>query len=114
MEKIGDTAPSDLRARFSPRLAVSTQFGTSYQVNVNPAGQNILGDAANEPSLCLNRLDPRRIAIGWRQFNSVTNNFRQAGWGYSTNGGATWLYGGVLETNIFRSDPVLASDATGR
>jgi hypothetical protein len=114
LETIGDTAPSDLRSTFSPRPAVSTQFGTSYQVNVSPAGQNILGDAANEPSLCLNPLDPRRIAIGWRQFNSVTNNFRQAGWGYSTNGGATWLYGGVLETNIFRSDPVLASDATGR
>src|SRR5206468_4340074 len=41
-------------------------------------------------------------------------NFRQAGWGYSTNGGVSWTFGGTLETNVFRSDPVLAADAEGR
>ncbi len=31
-----------------------SQFGpfTSYQVNVDASGHNILGDAANEPSIC--------------------------------------------------------------
>ena len=53
------------------------------------------------------------MAIGWRQFNSVASNFRQAGWGYTTNGGATWTFPGVLENNVFRSDPVLASDNVG-
>jgi len=93
---------------------VSTPFGTSYQVNVKASGENIPGDAANEPSLCLDPTHPNRIAVGWRQFNSTNNNFRQAGWGYSTNGGVTWTFGGTLETNVFRSDPVLASDAEGR
>src|SRR5437016_13833791 len=38
---------------FSARAAqISTPYGTSYQVNVNAAGQNIGGDAANEPSMC--------------------------------------------------------------
>ncbi len=57
--------------------------------------------------------DPNKMAIGWRQFNSVTSNFRQAGYGYTTNGGTTWTFPGVLENNVFRSDPVLNSDETG-
>lgn len=93
--------------------SVSTPAGTSYQVNVDAAGLNIPGDAANEPSLCVDPTDPRRLAIGWRQFNTTNSNFRQAGWGYSTDGGVHWTFGGTLETNVFRSDPVLAADADG-
>ena len=94
--------------------SISTAFGTSYQVNVSGSGQNIVGDAANEPSLCLDPNNPNRIAVGWRQFDSITSDFRQAGWGFSTNGGLNWTFGGTLETNVFRSDPVLASDADGK
>lgn len=97
----------------SPRTVISTPFGTSYQVNVDSAGNNIPGDAANEPSLCIDPINPQRIAVGWRQFDTTNSNFRQAGWGYSTNGGANWNFGGKLQTNVFRSDPVLASDAEG-
>ena len=96
------------------RTIISTPFGTSYQVNVNSLGQNIPGDAANEPSLCIDPNNPNRIAVGWRQFNTTNSNFRQAGYAYSTNGGITWTFGGVLQTNEFRSDPVLATDAEGR
>ncbi|HEY5910345.1 MAG TPA: sialidase family protein, partial [Verrucomicrobiae bacterium] len=88
-------------------------YVTNVQVNVDALGQNITGDAANEPSLCIDPIHPNRIAIGWRQFDTVTNDFRQAGWAYSTNGGFSWTFPGVLETGIFRSDPVLASDADG-
>ncbi len=91
----------------------SAPFVTRTQVNVNAQGQNIVGDAANEPSLCVDPRDPNRVAVGWRQFDTVTNNFRQAGWAYSTNGGLTWTFPGVLEAGTFRSDPVLASDADG-
>jgi hypothetical protein len=91
-----------------------TPYGTSRQVNVNAAGQNIPGDAANEPSLCIDPTNPNRIAVGWRQFDRVTNSFRQAGWAYSTNGGTTWVFPGTIDTNVFRSDPVLAADADGR
>ena len=86
---------------------------TSMQVNVNASGQNITGDAANEPSICVDPTNGNKMAIGWRQFNSVTSNFRQAGWGYTTNGGASWTFPGVLENNVFRSDPVLDSSDTG-
>jgi hypothetical protein len=87
---------------------------TSYQVNVDANGQNITGDAANEPSIAVDPTNGNRMAIGWRQFNSVASNFRQAGWGYTSNGGTSWTFPGVLENNVFRSDPVLASDDTGR
>lgn len=92
---------------------VSTPYGTSYQVNVNAAEQNILGDAANEPSMCIDPNNPNHIAIGWRQFDTVTSNFRQAGVAYSTNGGLNWTFPGNLDAGIFRSDPVLSADAEG-
>ncbi len=92
---------------------VSTSYGTSYQVNVNAAGQNIPGDAANEPSFCIDPTNPNRMAVGWRQFDTTNSNFRQSGVAYTTNGGLNWTFPGNLEPGIFRSDPVLASDADG-
>ena len=70
--------------------------------------------AANEPSIAVDPTNPNKMSIGWRQFDSVSNNFRQAGWGYTINGGTSWTFPGVLENNVFRSDPVLNSDDTGR
>ena len=86
---------------------------TSFQVNVNASGQNIVGDAANECSISVNPVDGSKKTIAWRQFNDVTSNFRQGGWGYTTNGGATWTFPGVLENGVFRSDPVTNSDEVG-
>jgi len=86
---------------------------TSVQVNVDEFGYNIPGDAANEPSIAVDPTDPGRLAIGWRQFDTTASDFRQAGWGYSSDGGHTWTFPGVLEPGIFRSDPVLDTDADG-
>lgn len=87
---------------------------TSSQVNVALGGLNITGDAANEPSIAVDPTNRNKMVIGWRQFNSVESNFRQAGYGYTTNGGAFWTFSGLLEDEVFRSDPVLASDDVGR
>jgi hypothetical protein len=92
---------------------VSTLYGISRQVNVNAAGQNIPGDAANEPSMCIDPTNPNRMAVGWRQFDTVNSNFRQSGVAYTTNGGLNWTFPGKLDAGTFRSDPVLASDAGG-
>lgn len=86
---------------------------TSYQVNVNSSGQNITGDAANEPSIVVDPTNRNKMSVGWRQFDSVGSNFRQAGYGYSSNGGVSWTFPGVLEDGVFRSDPVLAPDPDG-
>jgi elongation factor P hydroxylase len=96
--------------------ALVSRFGpyTSYQVNVDTNGNNRVGDAANEPSICVDHHNPNRMSIGWRQFNSVASNFREAGFAYTTNGGTRWIVPGVLENNVFRSDPVLKSDTVGR
>jgi hypothetical protein len=104
----------------APVLAVSPELVSrlgpyaSYQVNVDASGNNRVGDAANEPSICVDRNNPNRMSIGWRQFNSVASNFREAGFAYTTNGGTRWIAPGVLENNVFRSDPVLNSDTAGR
>jgi len=92
---------------------VSTSYGISRQVNVDASGQNIPGDAANEPSICIDPTNPNCIAIGWRQFDTTNSSFRQSGVAYTTNGGLNWTFPGNLELGTFRSDPVLASDANG-
>lgn len=85
----------------------------SIQVNVDGDGNNIVGDAANEPSIAVDPTNPNRMAIGWRQFDSISSNFRQAGWGFSVDRGASWTFPGSIEAGIFRSDPVLAADSQG-
>ena len=109
------TRPPPLLLRIGVSPGMISQYGpfTSYQVNVDANGQNITGDAANEPSICVDPTNANKMAIGWRQFNSVSSNFRQAGYGYTTDGGMTWTFPGVLENNVFRSDPVLNADDTG-
>src|SRR5438132_3547379 len=101
------------RLETSPRMI--SQYGpfVSFQVNVDANHQNILGDAANEPSIAVDPTDGNKMVIGWRQFNTVNSNFRQGGWGYTTDAGMTWTFPGVLENNVFRSDPVLNSNETG-
>ncbi|UCH84970.1 MAG: T9SS type A sorting domain-containing protein [Candidatus Latescibacterota bacterium] len=98
----------------APRvLPVNFASYSSIQANVGPGGVNIVGDAANEPSIAVDPTHPNRIAIGWRQFATIASSFREAGWAYSTDGGRTWTFPGVIEPGVFRSDPVLEADADG-
>lgn len=85
---------------------------TSIQVNVDASGANIPGDAANEPSIAVDPTAPNRLVIGWRQFDNVASNFRQAGVARSLDGGRTWT-AGVIDPQAFRTDPVLTADASG-
>jgi len=98
----------------SPRMLSPFGVFTSFQVNVDASGNNILNDCANEPSISVDPTDGNKMMIGWRQFNSIQSDFRQAGWGYTTDGGTHWTFPGVLENNVFRSDPVTKSDETGK
>jgi hypothetical protein len=101
------------RLEAGPRMISRFGLFTSFQVNVDANGNNILGDAANESSITVDPTNHNRMAIGWRQFNSVMSDFRQGGWGFTTDAGTTWTFPGVLENNVFRSDPVLKSDEAG-
>ena len=83
------------------------------QANVDNNGNDMIGDAANEPSIAVDPTNPNRIVIGWRQFDTVASNFRQAGNAYSLDGGLTWTFPGVLNPGVFRSDPVLDFDKDG-
>src|SRR6266566_231364 len=101
------------RLESSPRMISPYGVFLSYQVNVDANGNNIVGDAANEPSISVDPTNHSHMTIGWRQFNTYTSNFRQGGWGYTTDGGIHWTFPGVLENNVFRSDPVTNSDELG-
>jgi hypothetical protein len=53
------------------------------------------------------------MVIGWRQFDTIQSDFRQAGWAWSHDGGRMWTFPGVVDPGVFRSDPVLDADADG-
>jgi len=114
-EFVGDALATAPESAASLAPATPLQFGpyTLYQVNVAANGANIPGDAANECSIAVDPNDPERMAIVWRQFDTIASNFRQAGRAWSTDGGRTWTNPGALDSGVFRSDPVLASDASG-
>src|SRR2546423_13383501 len=113
IEKYDNPPAYIYRLDTSPRMISPHCAFISYQVNVDANGMNIVGDAANECTISVDPTDGNKMAIGWRQFNSVTSNFRQGGWGYTTDGGLTWTFPGVLQDNVFRSDPVTNSDEVG-
>lgn len=113
-----DDAPATVLPRNEPEArstGLRLPFGSyvSVQVNVSALGQNIVGDAANEPSIAVNPLNPNNMVIGWRQFDTTASNFRQAGRAYTMDGGQTWTFPGVFTPGVFRSDPVLDTDSSG-
>lgn len=97
----------------SPAYRYDSPGFTIVQVNVDGNGMNIVGDAANEPSIAFDPNDPNKIAIGWRQFDNINNSFRQAGFAFTDDAGLNWTFPGVIEPGVFRSDPVLRSDRNG-
>ncbi len=97
----------------SPAYSHRSDLFFFTQVNINENGENLIGDAANEPSIAVDPNNRDRIVIGWRQFDDVSSNFRQAGFAYTEDGGETWTFPGVIEPGVFRSDPVLAVDSDG-
>src|SRR5437870_1249576 len=113
LEKYDNPPAYIYRLGTGPRMISPYGAFISYQVNVDANHQNILGDAANEPSIAVDPTNASKITIGWRQFNTVNSNFRQGGWGFTTDAGVTWTFPGVLENNVFRSDPVTNSDEIG-
>jgi hypothetical protein len=113
LEKYDNPPAPPRKIETSPRMISRFGVFTSYQVNVDASGQNIVGDAANECVISVDPTDGDKMTIAWRQFNDVTSNFRQGGWGYTSDGGLTWTFPGVLQDNIFRSDPVTKSDEVG-
>ena len=42
------------------------------QANIDGSGDDMIGDAANEPSIAIDPTNPNRIVIGWRQFDTVS------------------------------------------
>lgn len=98
-------------------LAQSNNNGV--QINTDVFGDNIIHDAANEPSFAISPVDTNIIVAGWRQFDTITSDVRYAGNAYSWDGGKTWTNNPVLEpppgAGMYanQSDPVLAANNDG-
>jgi len=106
-------APRNGNNNTSPAVRLKSAGFFTTQVNVNSGGQNIVGDAANEPSIAVDPKNPNNMVIGWRQFDNVSSNFRQAGYAYTSDGGLHWTFPGSIDPQVFRSDPVLDYDTSG-
>src|SRR6516162_3764209 len=77
LEKYDNSPAYIYRLETSPRMVSPHGAFISYQVNVDANGNNIVGDAANECSISVDPTNINKMAIGWRQFDSVLSNFRQ-------------------------------------
>ena len=111
-----DDPPAPVKEESQPRTTETTVIvgnHVSVQVNVDAQGNNIVGDAANEPSMAISPANPNVVVIGWRQFDTIVSNFRQAGWAYSHDAGNSWTFPGSIQAGTFRSDPVLSADQNG-
>jgi hypothetical protein len=112
-EKYNMPPAAPRKIRTSPRMVSPFGAFTSFQVNVDASGNNILGDCANEPSISVDPTNGNKMIVAWRQFDSINSDFREAGWGFTTDAGTHWTFPGVLQNGVFRSDPVTKSDETG-
>jgi len=84
------------------------------QVNIAAHTGNIVGDAANEPTLAIDPTAADRMVAAWRQFDDPDELLRTAGWATSNDGGRSWTFHGPVDPGVFASDPVLATDDDGR
>src|SRR2546423_4845116 len=96
LEKYDNPPAPPRKIEASPRMVSPLGPFVSYQVNVDASGNNIIGDAANECTISVDPTNLSRMAIGWRQFDDVTSNFRQAGYGFTTDNGVAWELPGGL------------------
>ena len=111
-EESGDAHLKPEHVMFSaPANPAVGQF-LNVQVNTIRA-MNVVADAANEPSIAVHPTAPLRMAVGWRQFDTIESDFRQAGYSWSVDGGRTWSGVNVIEPGVFRTDPVLDTAADG-
>jgi len=90
------------------------------QINLDPnTGQDVVGDAANEPTLAVSPVDPSVMVVGWRYFPVITSDSRFAGVAYSHDGGLSWTNEIKLDAppgfqnSAEQSDPVLTVNSAG-
>ena len=85
----------------------------SVQVNVDAQGNDIVGDSGSLPSIAIDPNDPSRMAVGFEQIDSIAVVLRQAGYGFSTDSGASWTAPGPLDPGVLRDNAVLSFDSAG-
>jgi hypothetical protein len=87
--------------------AVSAQGWLNIRVNADTTLE-----LQNEEQIAINPVNPDNMVAVWRDFRL---GFRQVGWGYTFDGGATWTDGGLfVEPNFeWQSDPGVTTDKDG-
>jgi len=99
----------------APPAHVERNGYVSVQVNVDEFGNNIVGDAATQPSIAVAPDNPHYVVVIWRHFYVPAYSPVRGAYAYSLNGGRTWTFPGASGWLWLRGDnPVAAPDARGR
>jgi hypothetical protein len=85
----------------------------SVQMNVDDNGNNILGDAAHEPTIAFDPNNPDKLVAGWKHFASVFSGSREGGWGFSDDGGKHWHFQGFVTPGEQRTNNMVDVDLLG-
>lgn len=85
----------------------------SVQMNVDDNGNNILGDAAHEPTIAFDPNNPDKLVAGWKHFPGVASGNREGGWGYSDDGGQHWHFQGSVTPGQQRTNNMVDVDSLG-
>lgn len=85
----------------------------SVQMNVDENGDNIVGDAAHEPTIAFDPNNPDKLVAGWKQFASASSGSREGGWAYSDDGGKHWYFQGSVTPGQQRTNTMVDVDSLG-
>lgn len=85
----------------------------SVQMNVDGNGNNILGDAAHEPTIAFDPNNTDKLVAGWKHFASVLSGNREGGWGFSDDGGKHWHFQGSVTPGQQRTNNMVDVDSLG-
>ncbi|GAB4329507.1 MAG: hypothetical protein Kow0074_26020 [Candidatus Zixiibacteriota bacterium] len=86
---------------------VSSETPPNIKINTDATSQ-----LQNEEQVAVDPTNPDNLVAVWRDFRL---GFRQVGWGYSHDGGATWTEGGLVPTTPYNrdSDPGIVAGNDG-
>ncbi|HWO58017.1 MAG TPA: sialidase family protein [bacterium] len=87
----------DVSAAQPPNIKINTDATTELQ---------------NEEQVAVDPTNPNNLVAVWRDFRL---GYRQVGWGYSHDGGASWIEGGLIPSTPYDrdSDPAIVCNSQG-
>lgn len=92
--------------------SAATGLVRAAQINIDTQQMNIIGDAANQPTIAIDPRAPGRMTVAFRRFPNIASNVAQASGAWSNDAGRSW-HPFDLDPGVTRTNPLVRSDALG-